>query len=492
MQRKLIEVKITDILVTGINPRKVDVKGTKFAQLVKSIETYGVSEPVHIRQFETEGDEPFELLAGERRFRAARQAGLSEIPALNYGVISDDQAMAIMYLENSFREGLKPMEKSKAVSTVLEKCDGDVAKAAVFIGRSPKWVRTHAHIADHLHPDWRKRAEHDKRFNWLSTEHLALVARLPKDTQKAVFNKFAPDEKISAAEMENILNSFTLSLDKAPFDLTSASCNECKKRSGSCAGLFVDTGEINAKDDRCLDPKCYAKQVAIFRKNHLKALDKTHPGIIAVLGEHANPATQTELEKGYGNVLGNHQYDKVAKNKKGAVPALVVNGTKKGTIIHILPREKPAEHQVVAVTAKEKKAAAAEQLEVARWQKVEQIVQERIEKMKFEDIDESPTARIFKGNLLHQLLEIEQHSLADGERDVYDIAEELNDKNEVSAPAALLELAEISWACTIENCSYYIDRAGDAESAGRIKVIGKIVGIDVQGIYDEVCKDVKA
>jgi len=87
----------------------------KLAQLVQSVKEHGILEPLLVRPLD-EGE--YELVAGERRLRAAREAGLTEVPIVSRA-LDDKQALQIALMENLQREDLNPVEETEAVLELL-------------------------------------------------------------------------------------------------------------------------------------------------------------------------------------------------------------------------------------------------------------------------------------------------------------------------------------------------------------------------------------
>ena len=109
-----VKVKLIDIEPNREQPRKVFDKEA-LQQLADSIAAHGVIQPVAVR--ESAGGF-YEIIAGERRWRAAKMAGLSEIPAVI--LTADDQKTAeLALIENIQREDLNPIEEAKAYEKLL-------------------------------------------------------------------------------------------------------------------------------------------------------------------------------------------------------------------------------------------------------------------------------------------------------------------------------------------------------------------------------------
>ena len=108
-------------------------------ELSESIKEQGVLVPIILR---TVQNKPYlyEIVAGERRFRAAKMAGLSEIPAL-VKTLSDNNAMEIALIENVQRENLNPIEEAQGYQNLMEKCGYTLDDVSKLIGKSESYIR---------------------------------------------------------------------------------------------------------------------------------------------------------------------------------------------------------------------------------------------------------------------------------------------------------------------------------------------------------------
>jgi ParB family chromosome partitioning protein len=108
------ELRLESIVPNRFQPRQ-SFSETELAELTASIKQSGVLQPVLVRR---KGDGIFELIAGERRLRAAKLAGLEKIPALIRNV-SDQESMVLALVENLQRDDLNPMETARAYQRML-------------------------------------------------------------------------------------------------------------------------------------------------------------------------------------------------------------------------------------------------------------------------------------------------------------------------------------------------------------------------------------
>lgn len=106
------------------------------AELSLSIKAQGVMQPILVRATDpTPGAERYEIVAGERRWRAALRAGLTEVPVL-IRTIPDEQALAMALIENIQRENLNPLEEAMGLQRLIDEFGLTHQQAAEAVGRS--------------------------------------------------------------------------------------------------------------------------------------------------------------------------------------------------------------------------------------------------------------------------------------------------------------------------------------------------------------------
>jgi ParB family chromosome partitioning protein len=125
------ELNISDIVRGRYQPRR-EFEQNALDELAASIRTQGVMQPIVVRPKPQGG---YELIAGERRWRAAQQAGLEKIPAVIKDV-SDEQASAMALIENIQREDLNPLEEAQALERLREEFSLTQQQVADAVGKS--------------------------------------------------------------------------------------------------------------------------------------------------------------------------------------------------------------------------------------------------------------------------------------------------------------------------------------------------------------------
>jgi len=127
-----------DLLQRGRYQPRIDMRTETLAELAESIKAQGVVQPIVVRALaapEAGESQRYEIIAGERRWRAAQMAGLTEIAAV-IRHIPDDAAIAIALIENIQRENLNPLEEARALTRLITEFGLTHQEAADAVGRS--------------------------------------------------------------------------------------------------------------------------------------------------------------------------------------------------------------------------------------------------------------------------------------------------------------------------------------------------------------------
>jgi len=137
-----------EILQRGQYQPRVDMRQDSLEGLAASITAQGIVQPIVVRPIGRKGDTlRYEIIAGERRWRAAQMAGLAEIPAIIRDV-PDESAIAMALIENTQRENLNPLEEARALDRLIREFDLTHAEAAKAVDRSRATVSNLLRLQD--------------------------------------------------------------------------------------------------------------------------------------------------------------------------------------------------------------------------------------------------------------------------------------------------------------------------------------------------------
>jgi ParB/RepB/Spo0J family partition protein len=327
---KMKLVPLADIVVTS-NTRKV-FDETALAELAESIKAQGVIAPITVRPHAGQPGK-FELVAGERRYRASKLAEQVTIPAV-IRTLTDREFLEVQLLENLQRVDVRPADEAQAFSKLMQN-DFSAEEVALKVGKPVKFVLQRAKLVA-LIPFW---------FELLESEKLALVAahelaRLPAHSQLAVKHEVEKypghyEKGYSKSDIRDVINEKVLrKLDKAPWDKADAllvpsagPCTLCPKRSAAQGVLF----EMKEGVDLCLDASCFSAKRAAFVSRRLAELT-------AELGKAPLQASSSYTLDGNqkdAGIIASRDWYQSTEGVTGAVPVLMVDGAEAGQIKYV-------------------------------------------------------------------------------------------------------------------------------------------------------------
>lgn len=156
-----------------------DMRTETLEDLAQSIAAQGVVQPIVVRPIpQTPAGVRYEIIAGERRWRAAQLAGLGEVPAL-VREVPDEAAVAMALIENIQRENLNPLEEARALSRLIEEFDMTHQAAATAVGRSRAAVSNLLRLLE-LDDEVKTRVERRE----IEMGHARALLGLPAPTQR--------------------------------------------------------------------------------------------------------------------------------------------------------------------------------------------------------------------------------------------------------------------------------------------------------------------
>ena len=186
-------IRISDIQKNPYQPRK-EFSKEKIQELAQSIKENGLIQPIIVRQSPVVG---YEILAGERRYRASIEAGLSEVPVI-IKKLSDQEMMVHSIIENLQREDLNPIEEAKAYQSLIEK-GYTHADIAAKMGKSRPYITNLVRLL--TLPDF---ILNEVEAGKLSQAHARLLIQLPLKEQKNLLNRIQKED-LSVRQVEDLL-----------------------------------------------------------------------------------------------------------------------------------------------------------------------------------------------------------------------------------------------------------------------------------------------
>jgi ParB family chromosome partitioning protein len=205
------EIPIDLIDPSTLQPRSIFDEG-KLDELAQSISANGVVQPLLIRRKGAR----FELIAGERRWRAAQRAGLTKVPAVIRNV-SDDKVLELALIENIQREDLNPIEEARAYKKLIDTIGLTQETVAERVGRDRSYVTNYLRLL-RLPDDLQDLLQRGR----LSTGHARTLLALDQvDAQRRIARKII-EQDLSVRATERLVRGLTQPQAARPKSITNA------------------------------------------------------------------------------------------------------------------------------------------------------------------------------------------------------------------------------------------------------------------------------
>lgn len=306
-------IPLSEIVPSELNPRKT-FNQEELEELAQSIKENGLIQPITLRKIGNKKDAKYEIVCGERRFRASQLIGAKDIQAV-VKELNDKQAFACMIIENLQRKDIDPMEEAAALNRLYNDGSMTVAEMAKMLGKSNSFVSGRIQLHHTIEPFVQL-----MRDGILVLTHLLDICKLPAEQQQTLYDacfteasrarwtyKFPNMPQLHEMIDEHVMNQ----LSTARFSLTddtlagTCACEKCP--------LNTANNPDNARDvstPRCMKRECFLAKAreTIFRE----AKEAAKSGIKLIFaGEYAESEGILQAAEEYGldvSGLGNRQY----------------------------------------------------------------------------------------------------------------------------------------------------------------------------------------
>ncbi len=373
MSDEFLFVSLALIAPSLTNPRKT-FDQVKLQELAASIKASGVHQPILLRPLpasrvaDTSTDPAtgkprkvrptYELVCGERRFRASGMAPIDEIPALIRD-LTDDQVREIQIVENLQRDDLSELEEAEGYEQLMQHSKLTADQVGEKIGKSRSYVYARLKLLNLCNE-----ARNALRDGTVDASRALLVARIPdqklqiKAMKEIVaghgyYSSNGRDPMTYREAAEHVQENYMLKLSDARFKITAVdlvkdagSCKDCSKRTGADPDLFSDVKGA----DVCTDPPCFHRKEeahAALLKKEAHAKGQTIIAGTEARDLHVGYGIHTRF-KGYKRLddkedspTGEPLRDIIGKvmESKGIKPTMLEHPTKKGQLVATLPND---------------------------------------------------------------------------------------------------------------------------------------------------------
>ena len=194
---KQSNLKIDDIISNPFQPRKT-FDEEKLNDLTNSIKERGIIQPIVVRPSKSQ-DEKFEIIAGERRWLAAKKANLDSVPVVILNV-DDEKSLEFAIVENVQRQDLNPIEEAKGYQKLIDEFNYNQEKLSKFIGKSRSYIANSLRLLS-LSPDV---VDHMEKGN-LTAGHARALIGVPN---AGIIAKKIIKNQLSVRQVENLVKVF--------------------------------------------------------------------------------------------------------------------------------------------------------------------------------------------------------------------------------------------------------------------------------------------
>ena len=173
-------IPMSEIVPSALNPRKT-FDQEELEELAQSIKENGLVQPITLRKLGNKKDSKYEIVCGERRFRASQIIGADSIQAIVKD-LNDKQAFACMIIENLQRKNIDPMEEAAALHHLYTEGSMTVSEMAKMLGKSTSFVSGRIQLNNTIEPFVQL-----MRDGILVLTHLLDICKLPKEQQEILY-----------------------------------------------------------------------------------------------------------------------------------------------------------------------------------------------------------------------------------------------------------------------------------------------------------------
>jgi len=249
MEKEIIEVSLDDIIPNRFQPR-LSFDETALNELAKSIRQHGIIQPLVLRKI---GDK-FEIIAGERRYKAAYIAGLSKVPAVIID-LNDNESAEVAIVENIQRKNLSPIEEAKSYKKLLDRGYLTQDELASRMGKTQGSISNKLRLLN-----LPKDVQDALLNNQISERHARSLLKIDnEDEQIEVLNRII-NERLNVRDTDLIINSFITDGDFVQVEESNEETSGEESSDGDSSSIDFNTffnPTNDEKDNLMIEDKVY-------------------------------------------------------------------------------------------------------------------------------------------------------------------------------------------------------------------------------------------
>lgn len=299
---------IEEILVESIEPsrfnRHVSDDDADIRELAQTINQNGLICPISVRPH---GNDHYEIICGERRWRAFRFLHEATIPCF-VKELDDTEAQIERIVENYQRRDPTYLEQGEAVAALMDLTAHDVTEIANRLGQSVTWVYRRARLPN-LIPAWRDElAKETTPYFHIrkSVNQLEEIAILPPSTQQLLLEQNTLRGVRTVKDMRKIIGRYCMNLEEKPWTRdwerkaysgsSKKRCSDCMKRTDRNNALFPNPDEPDSGKKMCMNSECWRLKCLSWCKH----LINENPGMVPIHESYGYGADDEKMKEYFG------------------------------------------------------------------------------------------------------------------------------------------------------------------------------------------------
>ena len=290
IEKEIVFVSLDDIIPNRFQPR-LSFDEEALNELAKSIRQHGIIQPLVLRKIGNK----YEIIAGERRYKASYIAGLTKVPAVIID-LNDNESAEVAIVENIQRKNLSPIEEAKSYKKLLDRGYLTQDELASRMGKTQGAISNKLRLLN-----LSQEVQDALLNNQISERHARSLLRLDKDDEQQEVLSRIINDRLNVRDTDNLINSYITGEEFIPMSELEKSTDEPKMEFNT----FFDKNDDNEEEVLSIEDKIYP---SIEDKIYPAIEDKTYPGI--------EDKTYTPIETTSKSLLkGPKDYKSVLNNK---------------------------------------------------------------------------------------------------------------------------------------------------------------------------------
>ena len=309
MEKEIFEISLDDIIPNRFQPR-LSFDEDALNELAKSIRQHGIIQPLVLRKI---GDK-YEIIAGERRYKAAYIAGLTKVPAVIID-LNDNESAEVAIVENIQRKNLSPIEEAKSYKKLLDRGYLTQDELASRMGKTQGSISNKLRLLN-LSTD----VQDALLNNQISERHARSLLKLEnEDDQIEVLNRIIK-QRMNVRDTDNLINSIINNEEYVPINQVHKGFGLGGGNSSMDFNTFFDTSDNDIKSETSEIPKIEDKVYPAIEDKVFPEIDMEETLLLEeetdnskrdILQEKVKKFIEELKAEGYSSTYDSYEFDKI-------------------------------------------------------------------------------------------------------------------------------------------------------------------------------------